>query len=378
MSIDLTIEGDPRGIFELATWLDSKVSVPSNELRRQIRRAGNESRDCWKGLTGKGFRDATDAIAAAIDPVDVYAADAAVVLRAYAQRIERGRGTFADYIDEGCAARLHVSGNILDMPERPTVYIAAPGAPNPYAKGPSGQCIDLITGEEYEEAERVYARIAEKVDSWWTDLEDWLIEHMVPLIGRATDFDLLTAAYEALKRGNEAIRGFPVGLSEAVWATNLESCERKLKETQAVRDSLARRRRSGNPAVREPAKASDAARLRSEAETLARDARALKAGKTLLGAGGAGIEIIAAGVEIANGGSWTSATAGAVGAIGGASAAGAVLGTIATSFSPLLIVTLSLGAGYALSNACRWAWEESVALDKREALDAWDFGYVFR
>lgn len=378
MSIDLTIEGDPRGIFELATWLDSKVSVPSNELRRQIRRAGNESRDCWKGLTGKGFRDATDAIAAAIDPVDVYAADAAVVLRAYARRIERGRGTFADYIDEGCAARLHVNGNILDMPERPTVYIAAPGAPNPYAKGPSGQCIDLITGEEYEEAERVYARIAEKVDSWWTDLEDWLIEHMVPLIGRATDFDLLTAAYEALKRGNEAIRGFPVGLSEAVWATNLESCERKLKETQAARDSLARRRRSGNPAVREPAKASDAARLRGEAETLARDARALKAGKTLLGAGGAGIEIIAAGVEIANGGSWTSATVGAVGTVAGGAAAGAAAGALLVECPPIGIAAIVGFAGYGVGELSKGIWSLLVPLDKREALDAWDFGYVFR
>ena len=70
-----------------------------------------------------------------------------------------------------------------------------------------------------------------------------------------------------------------------------------------------------------------------KAERFALGARALKLGKTLPCAGGAGIEIISAGADIAS---------------------------------------LYLG------ELARTGWESAVPLDIREALDSGDFGYVFK
>lgn len=376
MSIDVTIEGDPSGVFELATWLDNKVSVPSNDLQQRLKKTSAESIEFWKGRSGEGFRDSTDAIAAAADPVDVYAADAATVFRAYARRIERGRLTFADYLDEAATARLLVNGNLIDMPEAPKTYIAAPGAPNPYAVGPNGECVDVMTGDEYAEAGRVFQRIGEKVEAWWIDLEDWIIDHMLPLIARATDFDALSAAFETLKKGNEAIRGFPVALSGAVWAENLTVFEQRLKEAQVARDSLAERRRSGNRAVRIPAQATDAAKLRAEADALAEQVRFMKTGKLFLGAGGGAIEIVAASIEIANGGSWTSVSIGAVGALSGGIVSGVALGSLSVALPPVGIAVVIGAAGYAVGELSKFGWERLVPLDVREAVDALDFDYL--
>ncbi|KIP53123.1 hypothetical protein SD72_04600 [Leucobacter komagatae] len=58
MSIDVTIEGDPSGVFELATWLDNKVSVPSNDLQQRLKKTSAESIEFWKGRSGEAFATA--------------------------------------------------------------------------------------------------------------------------------------------------------------------------------------------------------------------------------------------------------------------------------------------------------------------------------
>lgn len=375
MGVDLTIPGDPSAIHALADWLDPKLADDLNETYDALRIATNRSMLHWKGASGDAFQQTAYKIVEGIDPVDNYARDAAEAFRAYAQRPKRGQSTFADYADRARERWLIFAGNVVSMPMPPKQYISAPGTPPPIEYGPNGECIAPRPAGWYEEAKQCYAQIAEDVGTWWGDLTDWVIEHLVPLIARASDFDTLSAVTATLSKGNEVIFNSLLGTSNMPWEERLAAFETEAKKYQEDFSKFDERLRSGDPSVKALAKGTSKAEILEHLDDLSSKIKGLKVGTRILPGIGTAIDVGGAVVDVANGGSISTA---GVGLAGGAAGAGAATFAAAGSAVPggVVVVAAALAA-VLVAEGSKWAWEEWVPLDVREAIDAGDFGYVF-
>lgn len=375
MGVDLTIPGDANAVHTLADWLDPKLADNVHETYDALRGMASESQMHWLGESGSAFRQSTNKVADGIDPVDSYSRDAAEVFRAYAQRLKRGKETFAGYADDARNDWLIVTGNIISMPMPPKQYITAPGAPLPVEYGPNGECIAPRPAGWYEEATKTYKRIANDVGKWWGDLEDWITEHMVPLIARATDFDTLNAVTTTLQKGNEVIFNSLLGTSNLPWEEQLAQFETSAREYQTDFDKFHERLRSGDPRVKSLAVGTSKAEILAHIDDLDTKIKGLKIGTRILPGIGTAIDVGGAVVDVANGGSISTAGAGL---LGGAVGGGAV--ALAASGSAIpggVIVVAGAIVAVVVAEGAKWAWESSVPLDVREAIDTGDFGYVF-
>lgn len=209
-------------------------------------------------------------------------------------------------------------------------------------------------------------------------LENWIDEHLVGLMARATDFDPLAAAFDTLKSGNEAVRGFPLALSNAVWAENLSRYEKLAKAAQTESDLYKKRLRSQNPAINAIVKNLTQEDFSAEARLLSEKAKQLERGSRIIFRSGVAIEIVALSIDVANGGSISSGIVSMLGGLGGGSAGGAGFLLFVPGASALLVAAVVTVAATAAATGSRWLWESSVPLDIREAIDAGDFGYVFK
>ncbi len=376
--IDLKIPGDPAGIYALADWLDTKVSVPASQLRDRVKKTSAESEEFWAGRTGTGFRETSDAIAGVSEPVAVYASDAAATFRAYARRLERGKEEFAGYREEALKTALLVSGTTIALPMPPKTYISTPGQPAPIEHGPNGESIVPLTGERYQEALALHERISGDVGRWWGRLENWIEEHLVGLMARATDFDPLAAAFDTLKSGNEAVRGFPLALSSAVWAENLSRYEKLASTAQTESDLYKKRLRSQNPEINAIVKNLTQEDFSSEARVLSEKVKQLERGSRIIFRSGVVIEIVALSIDVANGGSISSGIVSMLGGLGGGSAGSYVAVGLLNIENPLGVAILVTAASLAVGSWAKSEWDARVPLDIREAIDAGDFGYVFK
>jgi hypothetical protein len=381
MGIDLHIPGDPEAIHGLADFLDRVLGADADALDQELRKVSRDSDECWTGRTGVAFRQTIDATAKAIDPVDEYARDAAAVFRAYAQRIIRGRHAFADHADDATVAGLVIAASVIQAPVAPRQYIGEPGTPAPIEFAADGTCIAPPVVGAYEKALKAYDRIADDVGVWWGDLENWIDEHMTPLIARLGEFDLLTSTARTLAIGNDFVRGTLFTFSGKTWEASLKNYETLAEAAQVDYDSYFHRLRSGDPKLRNAAARVTRPELLAAREALNAEVSKIRVGTRIIPLAGTAIDVVSASLEVIGGGSPTSAGAGlAAGIAGGllgegtAWAAGALLGVSVPPLAAAAIIgTVAVVAG----NAARSEWENSVPLDVREAIDAGDFGYAF-
>lgn len=375
MTIDLTIQGDTGELHALADWIETKVSVSAEEIIDRLKKAADGSEDFWQGRSGEGFRETARAVAASVDPVKVYASDFSAVLRAYANRLRRGRDAFDDYRERALETALLVSDDIITMPLKPPTFATPAGAPLPGPRAGDGTC-NPTAGEDYSEALELYKEIAAGVGEWWGNLDNWVEEHFTPLMARVTDFDSLAQSLETLKHGHDVARSVCIGLAGVPWEERLKAMQEAAKQAQIDSDNYYRKLRSGDPSVKAAATKVTKQEVRAAADMLAEKVGKLEVGTKIVIPGvGLVIDIVLASVEVANGGSVSSEAVGIAAGAGAGFATAALLGPAA----PLAVVAvaaavIATGAGILATDA----WEDSVPLDVREAIDAGDFAYLFR
>ena len=381
MGIDLSIPGDPDAASALAEWLDPSLGDKLQETHSALTRISSESQMHWRGESGSAFRQTASKIAEGIDPVDNYARDAAEVFRAYGQRLKRGKEKFAGLAEEASNTWLIVTGEVVSLPMPPKQYISAPGTPPPVEYGPNGECIAPRPAGWYEEARKCYARIADEVGKWWGELQDWITEHLVPLIGRAHDFDVLNAVTETLRSGNEVVFATLLGTSNRPWEERLALFESSAKDARADYDLFDKRLRSGDPRVSSLAEGTSKPEIRAGIDDLDTKIKGLKVGTRILPGIGLAIDVGGAVIDVASGESVSSTGAGlAGGLIGGGATTGsaALLAGAGVSIPGGAVIVAAAIVTVLAAEGAKWAWEEAVPLDVREAIDAGDFGYVFQ
>lgn len=375
MSVDLTIPGDSAALQALADWLDPGLAGPLDDARNALDSTQSESQMWWLGQSGSAFRQTAGKISGGIDPVDNYSRDAAEVFRAYARRLQRGRDRFADYLDDARDKYLLVAGNVVSLPMPPKQYIGPAGSPPPIEYGPNGECIAPRPNGWFEEAVKCYRQIARDVGNWWGDLADWVVEHMLPLIGRASDFDELKQVTDILATGNEVLFGSLIDLSNRPWEEQLAQFEESAKTFQTDFDEYYDRLRSGDPSVKALSKGTTPAEIQSHIDELGEKIKGLKIGTRILPGIGIAVDIGSSLVEVANGGSISSESAGLIGGGAAGFTAAWALGGSAIPGGVVIVAAAMIAAGATYFS--KEAWEAWVPLDVREAIDAGDFGYVF-
>lgn len=369
MGINLEVPGDPGSIRSLADWLKPKASDAVNDLHKRLKKTSEKSALFWEGQTGEGFRDTVDAIAEAVDPVDIYAMDAAEVFHAYAGWLERGKDKFSNFAEDAFAAKLMVVGSEILPPMAPKPGIAPTGKASPIPqRGPNGESFQALTPDEYAHAVKLYNQIAGDVGTWWAELENWIDEYIVPLMSRVTEFDALAKAYDTLQVGNDFARTFLLNLHAGKWKEQLALFEEKAKQAKADADSHNKKMRSGDPRIKKAAEKVRKPDLDAESKALAEKIKQLKKGTRIIARGGLVIDIVVTAADISSGGSPSSAGAGIVGGAAGATAGGGL--AVAISAGTFGTAGLVAVGAWAMAEGAKWAWESSVPLDVRETIDA--------
>ncbi|QIM18581.1 hypothetical protein G7066_08025 [Leucobacter coleopterorum] len=374
--IYLKITGDPASLHDLADWLENNPSKLSEELHLSLMKLKNHSIHSWLGETGTAFRQTVGATAKGVEPVHGYSKDAASAFRAFANRITRGREKFQDYADSAKEGRLVVDGDWITMPLPPPPPGAYPaGKSAPVSSMSNGACVQVWQPGEYQKAQELFKGIAEDVGNWWTDLEKWIDEHLVPLISRVTDFDELAWVLKTLGEGNDLARNTAVGLVSAKWAENLKEFEAAAAKAREAADTHTHRRNSGDPEIRKPALKESSGDLKATRDMFDGEVRKLRIGSRTLPVVGFAVDVAAAGIDVTNGGSISSNAVGIGAGVGSSVVLG--VGATAVGLSGGGVALIIGGIAFLLSETARGAYENSVPLDIREAIDAGDWNYVF-
>jgi len=204
---------------------------------------------------------------------------------------------------------------------------------------------------------------------------------MTPLLARLGEFDLLKSTAQTLGIGNDLVRGTLFAFSGKTWEASLKNYETHAKAAQVDYDSYFHRLRSGDPKLSKAAARVTRPELLAAREALNAEVSKIRVGTRIIPLAGTAIDVVSASFEVIGGGSPTSAGAGLLGGVAGGLLADGGLVMLAAAdvvFPPLLAATVVGVLAVAVGLGARSAWEYSVPLDVREAIDAGDFGYAFR
>ncbi len=196
---------------------------------------------------------------------------------------------------------------------------------------------------------------------------------MVPLINRITDFQPLADVLETLEIGNSVVLNSVLNRDGMNWESSLQLFEDKAKAAQSAYETYSERLRSGDPRIRSAAESTTKPELRAARDVLDSEVGNLRRGTKIIPLVGPAIDIVSAGIDVASGGSASSAV---VGLAGGA--AGTAVGGLVLSGPPGWVAIGLAAIGAAAAWGSQWAWESGVPLDVREAIDAGDFDYAFK
>ncbi len=364
--VDLHVPGDTGAIYGLA----DRVAAVGKAIGRLSGSAAEAERNVqyfWEGDTARGFRTAAIKLMGAYRPVDAYAAEAADVFEAYADRIIRGRHTFADYADAAVAAGMTVVGQRHIRP------------PEPPGTDANGDCVpvDARVQSDYEKAVRLFTEIERLVDTWWTDTRKWITSHFGPLVARIGEFDAIDAFLKDLQLNGFTAAGAMLDEAAARVSDRLGDFVDQQRGFEDAYEKFKSDGRSGDPARNAAAEDFDKKGNRTALESVEKTIDLLKPGKVLLRVGGPASGVIEAAVELAGGASPSSVGAGAAGGAAGGWAgagAGAALGGLSGPAAPVAVPMLAVLGGLAGSvggsSAGKTAWESWVPLRTREAIDA--------
>jgi predicted phage tail protein len=357
VSIDLTIVGDPAGIRGIAEWLSPKLSEPVINADLELAYAVTDSQSYWAGLAGNAFRGAANQVRDRATDLPSFLKDAAEVFRAYADKLDRGQEDFDGYLTQAAAAGLTVTGKTVLPPTSSLTYCPAEGAP----------AADVAEYDAYLDKVKTYNTLGEYVGTWWAELEVWLTEHMVPLTPRCEALSPIGGLVEGLSVGNEDVVATALEHASVRTDRDLASFRESAQTMQVDADRFSDQLRSGNPALRAAAEAANPRELRAGLETLNETIGNVTKYSKLIPVVGGVIDVVSAGVEISNGASASSTTAGLLAGASGAAVAGWALAGVA--IPPLGVALIVGGVAVAAGSAGTWLWEAAVPLDARETID---------
>ncbi|GAA1794908.1 hypothetical protein [Leucobacter iarius] len=358
--VDLHIPGDTGAITGLA----DRVTAVGKAIGRLSGSAAEAERNVqyfWEGDTVRGFQTAAVTLMGAYRPIDTYAADAADVFEAYADRIIRGRHAFADYADAAAAAGMTVVGKRHIRP------------PEPPGTDANGDCVpvDARAQSEYEKAVRLFTEIERLVETWWTDTRKWITSHFGPLVARIGEFDALDAFLKNLQLNGFTVAGAMLDEAAARVSDRLGDFVDRQRGFEDAYEKFKSDGRSGDPARNAAAEDFDRKGNRTALESIEKNIDLLKPGKVLLRVGGPASGVIEAAVELAGGASPSSVGAGAAGGGVGAWILGsAAASTVSGPLAPIVVGAAALAGAVGGNAASKTAWQEWVPLRTRDAIDA--------
>lgn len=377
--IDLHIPGDASAIHELSSWV-AKLGRVTDKQTDALARMQRDSQYYWEGQSGQAFRVAAIKQMGASQKVPDYAAKAADVFDAYADRLTRGRNSFADYADAASAAGMKVAAKRHIRP------------PEPQGTDANGDCvpIDNRAQSDYEKAVRLFIEIERLVAAWRTDTTAWVAEHFTPLITYLAEFELLDKILKHFEVNGFTVAGALIDEASNRVSARFGDFTDQQRAYEKAFEQFASDRRSGNPARNAAAEGFDRAGNRSALEAIEKNIDLLRPGKVLLRVGGPATGVIEAAVELAGGESPSTVGAGAAGGATGGWAgaaigakAGAAVGAAAGSVIPGLGTAVGGAAGGVLggigggalgsaggSAIGKVGWQAWVPVRTRDAIDA--------
>lgn len=383
--IDLEVPGDTGSVYDLADFIDTRVGEAMRTLDGALPALRVESSYFWYGMSADAFRNLVYDVEKELGEAASYLARVGEALRAYARRLERGRERFDDLLDEATQQWCYRRGREIIPPDPPVPQMYATDGPPP----PPSRTITYdwgsisVTRAEplppgwYEDAKGWVEKTADEVGQWWEDLANWVAEHLGPLIAEADDLSALPRILAGLQEASGTASDFSLNLHTGTWDEHAKQLALSAKEAQEAAESHSRRLRSGHPGVRAGAEAVSKPELKAAVRAIDAELGRVKWGSRILGSAGWGVGVATAAVDIAMGGSPSSNAVELLGGAGVAAAGGAVIATAPVSLPTLAAAGIITGLGWAGAKVSGWAWESTVPLDVREAIDAGDFGYVF-
>ncbi|WP_053353774.1 hypothetical protein [Leucobacter musarum] len=354
MSIDLAIPGDPAAIHTLAERLDA-MKDGLVDLDLELAYIASDAQMYMVGQAGNAFQRTTTAVRNHSNSVPSYLGDAADVFHAYATRLERGVRDFDGYLEQCRERDLVVYGKKVLQPTSSAQVCSVPGEDPEW--------------DAHMSRVRTYNDLAERVGTWWGDLEAWIAEHMAPLIADVEGFASLGATFDELEFGNSDLVSTALTAADERVRRDLADYRGVAQQMQQDADDFTRGLRSGHPGVKAAAEAANPRAIREGVADLLDDIHGVSRVSKLIPIAGNVIEIISVADDIASGESGSSAIVEAGAGIGGGAAVGA---GIAAAGGPVgWVIGGVVVGGIAIGSAAKWGWESWVPLDVRESIDGW-------
>lgn len=360
MSINLHIPGDPAAIRTLGDWM-SRMSSSLVEVDLELAYVAGQSENYLRGEAGSAFQRTATSVRNRCSPAMKYLGDAAPVINAYANRLDRGREDFDSYLAQAAERGLTVHGTVVLEPSSDLPTCPAPDA-DPRLVNEWDLFMSRVT---------TYNDLATRVGTWWGDLETWRSENFAPLIACLEDLSPLDGILDELasEDPNKVVIDGALETADARTQRDLADWRTLAQGMQEDADTFTDQLRSGNPATQAAAEAANPRAIRDSMEELLDHVEQVSRVGKIIPLVGPAIEIVTIGTAIADGESGSSQIAGAVGGAAGAAVTG---GAIAAAGGPFgWVVGGAIVATVAVGSAATWAWEAWVPIDARESIDEW-------
>lgn len=360
MSVDLHIPGDPAAVRALGDWM-SRMSSSLVDVDLELAYVAGQSENYLRGEAGSAFQRTATSVRNRCSPAMKYLGDAAPVLHAYANRLDRGREDFDSYLTQAADRGLTVHGKVV---LEPTTDLAA---------CPTADADPELIAEWDAFMSRVttYNDLATRVGTWWGELETWCSENFASLIACLEDLSPLDGIVDELAStdANKTVVDAALEAAETRTERDLADWRTVAQQMQDDADTFTDQLRSGNPATQAAAEAANPRAIREGMEELLDHVEQVSRIGKIIPIVGPAIEIVTIGAAIADGESGSSAIAGAA---GGAAGGAVVGGAIAAAGGPFgWVVGGAVVATVAVGSAATWAWEAWVPVDARESIDEW-------
>lgn len=360
MSVNLHIPGDPAALHALGDWL-SRMSSSLLEVDLELAYAASQGENLLRGEAGSAFQRTATSVRDRCSPAREYLGDAAPVIHAYANRLERGREDFDSYLTQAAERGLTVHGKVV---LEPTTDLAA--CPTPDADP------ELIAEwDAFMSRVTTYNDLATRVGTWWGELETWNSENFAALIACLEDLSPLDGLLDELATTdpNKTVIDAALETADVRTQHDLTQWRTLAEQMQNDADTFTDDLRSGNPATQAAAEAANPRAIRDSMEELLDHVEQVSRIGKIIPIVGPAIEIVTIGAAIADGESGSSAIAGALGGAAGGAVTG---GAIAAAGGPVgWVIGGAVVATVAVGSAATWAWEAWVPIDARESIDEW-------
>lgn len=360
MSIDLRIPGDVEGIRALGDWM-SRMSSSLVEVDLELAYVAGESENYLRGQAGRAFQRAATSVRDRSSPARSYLDDAAPVLHAYANRLDRGREDFDAYLTQAAERGLAVYGKV----------VLEPTSDLPACPAPDADPAETAAWDAFLSRVTTYNDLCTRVGTWWGELETWCSENFSPLLAGLADLSPLDGLVDELASTdvNKTVIDSALEAADVRTQHDLAEWRAVAQQMQTDADTFTSQLRSGNPATQAAAEAANPRAIRDSMEELLDHVDQVSRVGKVIPIIGPAIEIVTIGAAIADGESGSSAIAGAA---GGAAGAAAVGGAIAAAGGPVgWVIGGAIVGSVAVGSAATWAWEAWVPIDARESIDEW-------